>query len=518
MTQVANLNSAMNTPVQTKRASKQEASHDLMAEFAGIMNQNTQSFLQMQADDGKRSRVSFDDVASTGTATTAGSKDYEKLSTSGNRRIQQAQSNSSDTDAMSQKLQELSNDVKETLQETMDVSDEELKTAMEELGLEMMDLLQPQNLVLLAQKLSGNSDVSALLTDGNFQVTMQEVTGLIADFQKANGLNATQFSDLLEQLSAQIDEMEEAVKELLGVTEEGVSGQITDVQSQLLEEELTNVQEQSADSMQHTPNGVSSADGQTTEAQVTDTDSKQPAEQMTESFTSVNAKDAVAESTQDSGQEEKQASQDGKSRQSSMMTADHTDAVLEQHADVFRETVTAVNDQVQAAGAETPQIQTYVELQHLMDQMEGLARVFASAEGNTVEMQLNPENLGKLVLTVTEKHGNVTAQIAASNEQVKEALQTQLVELRSTLQNQGIKIEAVEVTVATHEFEQNLDGNSSTNGQMQEQADRQNSGAPTGRRNLDRNNLDELSGLMSEEETLAAQMMRDNGGTVDYTA
>ncbi|MDD7178646.1 MAG: flagellar hook-length control protein FliK, partial [Lachnospiraceae bacterium] len=345
-----------------------------------------------------------------------------------------------------------------------------------------------------------------------------EVTGLIADFQKANGLNATQFSDLLEQLSAQIDEMEEAVKELLGVTEEGVSGQITDVQSQLLEEELTNVQEQSADSMQHTPNGVSSADGQTTEAQVTDTDSKQPAEQMTESFTSVNAKDAVAESTQDSGQEEKQASQDGKSRQSSMMTADHTDAVLEQHADVFRETVTAVNDQVQAAGAETPQIQTYVELQHLMDQMEGLARVFASAEGNTVEMQLNPENLGKLVLTVTEKHGNVTAQIAASNEQVKEALQTQLVELRSTLQNQGIKIEAVEVTVATHEFEQNLDGNSSANGQMQEQADRQNGGAPTQRRNLDRNNLDELSGLMSEEETLAAQMMRDNGGTVDYTA
>ena len=32
------------------------------------------------------------------------------------------------------------------------------------------------------------------------------------------------------------------------------------------------------------------------------------------------------------------------------------------------------------------------------------------------------------------------------------------------------------------------------------------------------NSLDELSGLMSEEETLVAQMMRDNGGTVDFTA
>ena len=133
-------------------------------------------------------------------------------------------------------------------------------------------------------------------------------------------------------------------------------------------------------------------------------------------------------------------------------------------------------------------------------------------------MQLNPESLGRLVLTVTEKHGNVTAQITASNEQVKETLQTQLAELHSTLQAQGVKVEAVEVTVATHEFEQNLDGNASANGQMQEQTGEQRSGGQNERRNLNINSLDELSGLMSEEETLVAQMMRDNGGTVDYTA
>ena len=112
----------------------------------------------------------------------------------------------------------------------------------------------------------------------------------------------------------------------------------------------------------------------------------------------------------------------------------------------------------------------------------------------------------------------MTAQITASNEQVKEALQTQMVELQSTLQAQGVKVEAVEVTVATHEFEQNLDGNTSANGQMQEQTGEQNAGGQSGRRNLNRNSLDELSGLMSEEETLVAQMMRDNGGTVDFTA
>ena len=38
------------------------------------------------------------------------------------------------------------------------------------------------------------------------------------------------------------------------------------------------------------------------------------------------------------------------------------------------------------------------------------------------------------------------------------------------------------------------------------------------RRNLNLDDLDGLSGLMTEEEQLAAQIMRDNGNQVDYTA
>jgi flagellar hook-length control protein FliK len=72
----------------------------------------------------------------------------------------------------------------------------------------------------------------------------------------------------------------------------------------------------------------------------------------------------------------------------------------------------------------------------------------------------------------------------------------------------------VEVTVASHEFEQNLDGNSSAGEQGKEASGQE----MHQRRNLDLNNLDELSGLMSEEETLAAAIMRDNGGSVDYIA
>ena len=78
-----------------------------------------------------------------------------------------------------------------------------------------------------------------------------------------------------------------------------------------------------------------------------------------------------------------------------------------------------------------------------------------------------------------------------------------------------MKVDAVEVTVGTHEFEQNLEENAKQEeqqGQQMEESQKQT------RRNLNLDDLDGLSGLMTEEEQLAAQIMRDNGNQVDYTA
>ncbi len=151
----------------------------------------------------------------------------------------------------------------------------------------------------------------------------------------------------------------------------------------------------------------------------------------------------------------------------------------------------------------------------LIEQIAKNVRVTISAETTSMEMQLNPENLGKIYLNISEKEGAVRAQIAAQNQMVKEALETQVAELRQSLSQQGIKVDAIEVTVATHEFEQNLEENA----RQQEQARRQmEESQKQGRRSLNLNDLDELSGLMTEEEQLAAQIMRDNGNQVDLTA
>ncbi len=97
------------------------------------------------------------------------------------------------------------------------------------------------------------------------------------------------------------------------------------------------------------------------------------------------------------------------------------------------------------------------EAQSVVTQLVERIRVVMNEDTTSFEMQLNPEHLGKINLQVAAKNGVVTAQIATENEAVKEALESQIVALRESLNNQGIKVEAVEVTVASHEFERNLD-------------------------------------------------------------
>ena len=151
----------------------------------------------------------------------------------------------------------------------------------------------------------------------------------------------------------------------------------------------------------------------------------------------------------------------------------------------------------------------------LIDQIAKNVRVSVSGLETSMEMQLNPEHLGKIYLNITEKEGAVRAQIMTQNTVVKEALETQLVELRQSLNQQGIKVDAIEVTVSTHEFEQNLEQNARHGEQMRQQMEESQKQT---RRNLNLNDLDGLTGLMTEEEQLAAQIMRDNGNQVDLTA
>lgn len=98
------------------------------------------------------------------------------------------------------------------------------------------------------------------------------------------------------------------------------------------------------------------------------------------------------------------------------------------------------------------------------------------------------------------------------NETVKAAIESQIVQLRENLNNQGVKVEAIEVTIASHEFERNLSQGNEENSPA-EQSDKR------GQRKINLGDMDAFEETdLGEAEKIAVQLMKENGNTVDFTA
>ena len=130
-------------------------------------------------------------------------------------------------------------------------------------------------------------------------------------------------------------------------------------------------------------------------------------------------------------------------------------------------------------------------------------------DSNSLEMQLHPASLGTLQVQIATKGGMLTAHFITQNEAVKAAIEGQIVQLRETFEEQGVKVEAIEVTVQTHEFEQNLEQGRGRDSQETDKKNRT--------RKL---RLEEPAAVenVDEEDALQAEMMAARGSTVSYTA
>ena len=73
-------------------------------------------------------------------------------------------------------------------------------------------------------------------------------------------------------------------------------------------------------------------------------------------------------------------------------------------------------------------------------------------DSTSLEFMLNPESLGRVAVTVTDKGGNMTAKISCENQVAKENLEAQLITLKQTFEEQGLKVESVEINVSDFNF------------------------------------------------------------------
>lgn len=167
-----------------------------------------------------------------------------------------------------------------------------------------------------------------------------------------------------------------------------------------------------------------------------------------------------------------------------------------------------VNAEVQAA--EMKSMFSVTQAQEIMDQIMDYMKVSVKPEMTSLEMQLHPESLGTLHIQISNREGALTAQFIAQNESVRAVLESQIVELKENLEQQGLKVEAVEVTIAQYSLDRNPEGDR----EASEQGGKQKRGI----RNLNLRELDPEEEDLTEEEQLTAQMMRSEGSTVNYMA
>ena len=455
------------------------------ASFASVMEQKTSGYGNQQLTSGNP--VGKEPAATT-TQPAAVADSAKKLNVKENsptQKVEELQNQLEDTkDAFE-------TGVKEILKDELGVSDEQVEDAMSILGLQWMDLLNPASLSQLVTQLTGTEDACSLLMSEEFTNIMQNTDELVQSLSETLGISKdewvalqNQLAELTADFNETVDMADGGVQEIAPQTDATITSQDTTVMAATVQMTHTTEETQNVQPEEETEDA----------APVIQVNASEDAQ--TENNVSENA----------SGEMGEPAAQSQKTKESS----------VNEHAQNMEFQVRAEQQTVAPEEVNKVASRTTIDVQDIMNQITEFAKVNLSPENSSIEMQLNPENLGKVYLHIAAtKEGNITAELAVSSEIVKTALEAQIADLRTSLNQQGIKVDAVEVAIASHEFERNLEQNAS--GEEQQGSQREESGRTAGRR-LFRGELDELSGLMNEEEALAAQIMKDHGNTMDVTA
>jgi flagellar hook-length control protein FliK len=431
---------------------------------------------------------------------------------------------------LSDETMQLVSDIIAAVSEDLDVDGDDVVKALETLGITALDLQNPQNLAELVKTVTGVTDDAQILLNADFKQILNDVSDLIRSFADDNEMDAQIFSDFAaefakmltvetEPTQVETDEpqtvtvQENAVpEELSQVSEEQIPSAAEQLQgaaeqTQTVAEQPQVAAEQPQPAVEQTQ--AAAEEPQPEEVVVEDRRTVKQAEEHTAKNTQTGEEEPVSEEFVSARTEEKNSGKNdsfSSGKQESQDFSQHLSAVInDQPADVA-ETETA-------AAPDIPEY-TSVDAQDIIDQIVEQTKLTLENDTTSIEMQLNPENLGRIFLNISSKEGTVSAQLFAQNETVRAALESQIAVLTENLNQAGVKVDAIEVSVAAHEFERNLEQNAKGDEEQGKRGEEKKSA----RRSLRMDSLDDLSGLMTEEETLVARIMKDNGNSVDFTA
>lgn len=490
--------SSANADVSMQTESSSNISKDVAKTsetFAGFMNRSmrpsTQTFEQKTQE--LTSKTDTDTKKSENAVSS-----YERYSYKENRisSVKEA-----DTSISEEKLKDTKQTIVDAICDEYGVSEEEIEHVLESMGLSVLDLLIPQNLADFMVQLTNVASAEELLLDDGYLQVMGMMDALADGLSKELNVDKNGLLELVSQMESVAEEIElpemilESILDEISMTNETVMPEET-----FISEEITPVQEEIVPKTSESEEVLESEPENKIEVQI---DKK-------ETVSDVDTQQTKESSLTDVKEKEENFANESDENEHAFFHQEST-------AETVVTSQTDANVNVTTSDVQQPQFSSYLSADSMkvMEQVVQQMKVSVSAETTSLEMQLNPENLGKVYINISSEKGIVNAHFHATNEAVKEVLEAQIASLRENLVQAGVKVDSVEVTIASHEFERNLEQNQQGFEQSKQQ---ENTNTTAKRRNISMDTLDELSGMMTEEELLAAQIMKDNGNSIDFTA
>lgn len=381
--------------------------------------------------------------------------------------------------------------VKELVKSILQVDDETLETVMSEMGISPIQLLDPAVLQEFMMNVNPGSDVTDFLTSetmlADFTELMQTFEDI--DWEALTGMNKEDFIRVLEEVQEQLPE-EGSI-----LPEEVTSGD--SVEPALPETE----QETAAEPQKEELPIQNALSGDLKNAE--DTKTTQNREQAIDAEKTPTLEGIQSQNSTDAGENtQPQLSQQG--NREPVRHVSQTDSPVVTVMD-FVDNMMQATDKVQVADA--------VKMQQMIDIVNQVVEKIHSSvreDTTTMEMQLNPESLGKVLLSVSNRNGVMTASFTVQTTEAKEALESQMYQLRDNLEQKNLKVESVEVSVSDFAFSQSSQADTS------DQKDFRQGHGKRMRFQFDEEQ-DEIS-AREEAEQVRRSVMRDSGSQIDYTA
>lgn len=365
-----------------------------------------------------------------------------------------------DESTMTGSLKALTGEVKAVVCAVLDMTDEELERYLAENGMCVMDLLLQNNLADFVADVAADGDSLKLITDSNLSEKFSE----LGDELKKLVATAAQDMDIsVEELNKYIQ-----------------STDFTDVSNAESADEVVGTIDKTADTDELLSRRQNNPELENNGSAV-----EEPELGLEDKITVASGED--------------DASQSGTFQKSDeSLSGQFLNTLIEN-----------VDNAVQAK----EDFKGYsVNSENIVRQLVDAIKINVNSSFSEMELQLQPENLGKLNLVIASRDGIITAQFMAENDVVKSAIENQIVMLKDNFEQQGLKVEAVEVMVQTHGFEmgKNLEGRGDNS---QDDDDRHRTSRIL--------TLEEINAIIgddeaADEDVLAAEMLRASGGNVDY--